>query len=131
MEKKKGFIFRIFGKENDEIAKLKSIKKRIGKIKTIEDLEALEDELIEIGLIDEKEMKKIKKLKDKKRRKSEKEMFEERVRCNLEIINRTIAVGKQFKMQERQRKDEERRKNKDERNIVGNAKLKDREEKIR
>lgn len=94
-------------------------------------MEALEDELIEIGLIDEKEMKKIKKLKDKKRRKSEKEMFEERVRCNLEIINRTIAVGKQFKKQERQRKDEERRKNKDERNIVGNAKLKDREEKIR
>ena len=95
------------------------------------DLEALEDELVAIGVIDEKEMEKIKKLKDKKRRKSEKEMFEERVRCNLAIINRTILVGKQFKMQERQRKDEERMQDREERNVASKARKKDRDEKVR
>lgn len=58
-------------------------------------------------------------------------MFEERVRCNLAIINRTILVGKQFKMQERQRKDEERMQDREERNVASKARKKDRDEKVR
>ncbi len=130
MEKKKFFrLPKILKQDNDEIKKLKEIKKKIRKIKKIEDLDALEDELIAIGVIDKQELEKIEKLRNKKRRKSQKENFEERVRCNLEIINRTILVGKQFKMQEKQRtKDEERIQNKDERTRSGGAKQKEREE---
>lgn len=129
MEKKKIFnLPKIFRKETDEIKKLKEIKKKIKKIKTIEDLDALEDELIAIGVIDKEELEKIEKLKKKKRRKSQKENFEERVRCNLEIINRTIAVGKQFKVQESRRKEEELIHDKDERMMTRTGKQKDREE---
>lgn len=130
MEKKKFFkLPKILKQDNDEIKKLKEIKKKIRKIKTMEDLDALEDELIAIGVIDKQELERIEKLRNKKRRKSQKENFEERVRCNLEIINRTILVGKQFKMQEKQRaKDEERIPNKEERTRNGGAKQRDREE---
>ncbi len=131
-EKKKPFFLRkFFVKEDTQIKKLKEIKKKIRKIKTWKDLDALEDELLAIGVIDEQALEKIRKLKNKKKRKSEKEMFEERIRCNLEIINQTIAVGKQFKLQERQRKDEELMQNREERTPAGNKRQKDRDEKVR
>lgn len=131
MEKKKGFILnKIFNKESEEVKKLKELKKKIRKIKTIEDLDALEDELVAIGVVDKAELEKMKRRK-KKKRKSEKELFEERIRCNLEIINRTIAVGKNFKTMERQRKDEELIQNKEERTKAGNARKRDRDERLR
>jgi len=130
MEKRKIFnLPKIFKQDTAEVKKLKEIKKKIRKIKTMEDLDALEDELIAIGVIDKQELEKIEKLRNKKRRKTQKENFEERVRCNLEIINRTILVGKQFKMQEKQRaKDEERIQNKEERTPTRGARQKEREE---
>ena len=132
MKKKNGFIWKkLFQKENEEIKKLKNIKKRIRTIKTYEDLDALEEELIAIGVIDKEELEKMKNAKHKKRRKSQKEIFEERIRCNLEIINRTILIGKQFKVQAKQRKDEERRQDKEERSMTGMAKSKNRDEKMR
>lgn len=131
-EKKNPFFLRkFFVKEDTQIKKLKEIKKKIRKIKTWKDLDALEDELLAIGVIDEQDLEKIRKLKNKKKRKSEKEMFEERIRCNLEIINQTIAVGKKFKLQERQRKDEELMQNREERTPAGNKRQKDRDEKVR
>ena len=132
MKKKRSFILKkIFHKDSNEIKKLKDIKKRIRKIKTFEDLDALEEELIAIGVIDKEELEKMKNSKHKKRKKSQKEMFEERVRCNLEIINRTILVGKQFKKQEKQRKDEELVQDREERSMTGKTRQKDRDEKIR
>lgn len=130
MEKKKFFnLPKIFKQDTAEVKQLKEIKKKIRKIKTMEDLDALEDELIAIGVIDRQELEKIEKLRNKKRRKTQKENFEERVRCNLEIINRTILVGKQFKMQEKQRaKDEERIQNKEERTPTRGTRQKEREE---
>lgn len=131
-EKKKGFILKnIFHKESEEVKKLKELKKKIRKIKTIEDLDALEDELVAIGVVNKDELEKMKKRKNKKKRKLEKELFEERIRCNLEIINRTIAVGKNFKSMEKQRKDEERIQNKEERMPTGNARNRDRDERLR
>ena len=122
---------KLFSKDSDEVKQLKDIKKKIRKIKTIQDLETIEEELITIGVIDEAELEKIKKLKDKKRRKTEKEMFEARVRCSLEIINRTILIGKQHKIAERIRKDEELMQNREERAPGKNSRKKDRDEKIR
>ncbi len=125
-----GFFTQLFHKDSEEIRMLKQVKKKIRKIKTIPDLEALEEELIAIGVLDPAELEKRKKAKRKKR-KSEKEIFEERVRCNLEIINRTILVGKQFKEEQKMRKDEVRFQDKEERNISSGGKSRERDEKIR
>lgn len=133
-EKKKGFFLKKIVKnknEEVEIKKLKEIRKKIRKIKTWEDLDSLEDELIAIGVVDKEELEKMKKRQRKKRRKSDQEIFQERIRCNLEIINRTIAVGKQFKMQERQQKDEELIQSREERTREGNKRQKDRDEQVR
>lgn len=133
-EKKKGFFLKKIVKnknEEVEIKKLKEIRKKIHKIKTWEDLDSLEDELIAIGVVDKEELEKMKKRQRKKRRKSDQEIFQERIRCNLEIINRTIAVGKQFKMQERQQKDEELIQSREERTREGNKRQKDRDEQVR
>ena len=130
--KKFSILKNLFNKDSEEIKKLKEIKKKIKQIKTIEDLDALEQELIEIGVIDEEELKKIKKLKDKKRRKTEKEIFEARLRCNLEIINRTILVGKQYKEKARELRNEELKLDRDERESRGGkAKQKDRGERVK
>ena len=125
-----GFFARLFHKDSEEIRMLKQVKKKIRKIKTILDLEALEEELIAIGVLDPAELEKRKKA-TRKKRKSEKEIFEERVRCNLEIINRTILVGKQFKEEQKMRKDEDRFQDKEERNISSGGKSRERDEKIR
>lgn len=133
-EKKKGFFLKKIVKnknEEVEIKKLKEIRKKIRKIKTWEDLDSLEDELIAIGVVDKEELEKMKKRQRKKRRKSDQEIFQERIRCNLEIINRTIAVGRQFKMQEKQREDEELIQSREERTRAGNKRQKNRDEQVR
>ena len=132
MEKKQSFsLKKLFSKDSEEVKKLKEIKKKIRKIKTIQDLEAIEEELVSIGVIEEAELEKIRKLKDKKKRKTEKEMFEARVRCSLDIINRTILIGKQHKIAERSRKDEELMQNKEDRTPGKNSRKKDKDQKTR
>ena len=102
-DNKKGLIKRIISKEDDEIKKLKELKKKIKKINSVEELEALEEELDELGLLEEA-LASIQDKKKKKKRKTDREIFEERVRVNLDIINRTVMVGKLFKSKERDRK---------------------------
>lgn len=132
-EKKILSLKNLFNTENDEIKKLKDIKKKIKKTKTIEELDDLEEDLIEIGVIEEGELEKIKEAKKKKKKKmTQREMFEERIRCNLEIINRTIMVGKQFKKQQRIRQEEEKLQNRDERDSSRNGvKVKEKNDRIR
>ena len=101
---KKLLINKIASKEDDdEIKRLKELKKKIKKIKTVEELEALEGELSKLGLLDDV-LAEIQDKKKKKRRKTDREIFEERVRVNLDIINRTVLVGKLFKSKEKDRK---------------------------
>ncbi len=101
-KEKKTLINRIFSKDEDgdEIKKLKDLKKRVKRIKTVEELEEIEDELDELGILDKVEEIREEKRK-KKKRKTDREIFEERVRVNLEIINRTVLVGKLFEKKQR------------------------------
>ena len=102
MGDKKKPLFSIFKKrkeENEEnkeydLKKLHELKDKIKKVNTIEELEQLEDELVELGLISPGE---IKKLKNRKKGRVEAEYFQARVRVSMDIINRTIEVGKEFK----------------------------------
>ena len=101
---KKLLINRIASKDdNDEIKKLKELKKKIRRAKTIEELEEVEGSLEKIGILDEL-MLKLDEKKNKKKKKTDREIFEERVRVNLDIINRTVMVGKLFKSKERDRR---------------------------
>ncbi len=85
--------------DSEEIKKLEELKRKIKAIKTIEELEAMEDELVALGVLDKSKLDKLKR--KKKKRKSDREIFEERVRCDLETINKVILVGKIYKKQER------------------------------
>ena len=95
-KEKKGLFFKLFNKEpkieasSEELKHLEELKEKIRSVKTIEELEALEDELIALGLISPGE---IKKLKNRKKGRVEFEYFQERVRVSLDIINKTIEVG--------------------------------------
>ena len=72
---KKLLINRVASKEDDdELKKLKELKKKIKKAKTIEELEEIEGSLEKMGIF------------------------------NLDIINKTVLVGKLFKSKERDRK---------------------------
>mgnify|MGYP007069836833 CR=1 FL=1 len=100
-DKKKPFlsIFKKRNEENEEnkeydLKKLHDLKEKVKNVRTIEELESLEDELVELGLISPGE---IKKLKNRKKGRVEAEYFQARVRVSMDIINRTIEVGKQFK----------------------------------
>lgn len=100
-EKKKPFlsIFKKRKEENEEdkeydLKKLHELKDKVKNVRTIEELEDLEDELVELGLVSPGE---IKKLKNRKKGRVEAEYFQARVRVSMDIINRTIEVGKQFK----------------------------------
>ena len=101
-EEKKSLINRIFSKNEDdeEIKRLKELKKKVKRLKTEEELDEIEDELDELGILDKVEAKREEKRK-KKKRKTDREIFEERVRVNLEIINRTVLVGKLFEKKQR------------------------------
>ena len=104
-DNKKTLINKLVSKDDsdEEIKKLKALKRKIKKIKTVEELAEVESELEKIGLLDEI-LSDIDDKKKKKRRKTDREIFEERVRVSLDIINRTVMVGKLFKSKERDKK---------------------------
>ena len=84
---------------SEEIKNLRKIKKRIKEIETIEQLEEMESELDELGVLDKSKLEKLKRKKRKK--KNDREIFEERLRCDLEVINKTIMIGKLHKTRQR------------------------------
>jgi len=102
---KKLLINKVASKDEDEedLKKLKDLKKRIKKVKTIEELEEIEGSLEKMGILDEL-IARLDEKKKKKKKKTDREIFEERVRVNLDIINKTVLVGKLFKSKERDRK---------------------------
>ena len=55
--------------------------------------------------------------------------FEERVRCDVETINKIIAVGKLYKAKERQRQDKELLQTREEREKNGGQKNKEKDKK--
>ena len=57
----------------------------------------------------------IKKLKNRKKGRVELEYFQERVRVSMDIINRTIEVGRSYRQAERQREEKELIQNRDDR----------------
>lgn len=111
--------------EDEEIERLKEIKDRIKKIKTVEELEIMEQELVNLGIISASTLS---KLRRKKRRKNQNNDFYERIRCNLETINKVIETGKAFKEKEKIREDQELIQNRDERLKEGGNKQKTKEE---
>lgn len=111
--------------DDEELEKLKEIKDRIKKIKTIEELEIMEQELVNLGIISASTLS---KLRRKKRRKNQNNEFYERIRCNLETINKVIETGRAFKEKERAREDQELIQNRDERLKEGGNKQKTKEE---
>lgn len=139
-KEKKSLINRIFSKEEDEeVKKLKELKKKVKRIKTVEELEEIEDELDELGLLDKVEEIREEKRK-KKKRKTDREIFEERVRVNLEIINRTVLVGKIFESKQRDRKIQElldaskrssRRQTEQEENKIPNDRVRDKDAEVK
>lgn len=111
--------------DSEEIKKLEELKIKIKAIRTVEELEAMEEELIALGVLDKSKLDKLKR--KKKKRKSDREIFEERVRCDLETINKVILVGKIYKKQERKREDKELIQNRDDREKTSGVKDKEKE----
>jgi len=64
----------------------------------------MEEELITLGIIDKSKLDRLKR----KKRKSDRQIFEERIRCDLETINKVILVGKLYKSKERKKEEKER-----------------------
>ena len=92
------------------------------------DIIMLEEELDEIGLVLNKDaIEKLKKKKKKRLERQQRQSFEERVRCDVETINRTIAVGKLYKAKERQRIDKDLIQTREEREKNGGQKDKERD----
>lgn len=96
-----------FGNKKSNLIVDKKIQDNDEKKKKVEDkiLELSDDEiekLFEDGKINQLEYEYIldyrKKLKDKN--KTQKEKFEERIRCNNTIINKIIQLGRKFRSQE-------------------------------
>lgn len=117
-------------KENDdEIKKIRSLKKKIKQIKTVEELEEIEDELDEIGIQLNHDM--IDRLKKKKKKKLERQnqSFQERIRCDLETINRIIETGKAYKQKARQQEEKEMIQAIEEREKKGGQKDKEKDKK--
>lgn len=122
--------------ENENVSKKISLKRKQQLEKEIEELISKlsnEDiaELENIGELNEKEIEYIKR--KKRKRKSKKEIFEARIRCDEETINRIIQVGKKFAANRKQEKiaekhREERTKNDD--RTRGSGKVKQRGERI-
>lgn len=114
-------------RNSDEYKELQKIKKEIRKIKTIEELDALEDKLAEMDIIDRAEFERLKKKKKDKYAKASME-FQDRVRCDLDIINKVILVGKNYQERARQIEEKEMLQYKDERLKNGGVKDKDKDE---
>ena len=116
---------------DEELEKLKNIKERIRKIESVEELEIMEQELVTLGIISASTLS---KLKRKKRRKNQNNEFYDRIRCDLETINRVIEIGKAYKKKERIREEKELIQNRDDRIKEGANKQKEKikdEEKTR
>ena len=113
-------------KDDEEIVKLEKIKEKVKKVKTIEELELIEDELEEIGVLDREKLEKLKK-KKKRELERQNQTFAERIRCDLETINRIIAVGRAYKKKERIREEKEILQAKEERDKNGGVRQKEKE----
>ena len=111
--------------DDEELEKLKEIKERIKKIETIEELEVMEQELVTLGIISASTLS---KLRRKKRRKNQNNEFYDRIRCDLETINKVIETGRAYKEKERTREDQELIQNRDDRIKEGGNKQKQRDE---
>ena len=87
----------------------------------------MEEELITLGIIDKSKLDRLKR----KKRKSDRQIFEERIRCDLETINKVILVGKLYKSKERTKEEKELIQNRDDRERKGGAKTKEKEKEKR
>ena len=84
----------------------------------------------EIGLVLNKDaIDKLKKKKKKRLERQQRQSFEERVRCDIETINRTITVGKLYKAKERQRQEKDLVQTREEREKNGCQKDQERDKK--
>ena len=115
-------------KNSDEIKYLQKIKKKVKEIKSIEELEALENELDAIGVLDREKLDRLKK-KKKKQLEKQNQSFEERIRCDMETINRIIAIQKAYVRKEKIRKEEELIQAREERKRNGGEKEKEKDKK--
>lgn len=111
--------------DDEDLERLKEIKERIKKIQTVEELEIMEQELVNLGIISASTLS---KLRRKKRKKNQNNEFYDRIRCDLETINKVIETGKAFKEKERAREDHELLQNRDDRIKEGNNKQKNKDE---
>lgn len=111
--------------EDEDLERLKEIKERIKKIQTVEELEIMEQELVNLGIISAATLS---KLRRKKRKKNQNNDFYDRIRCDLETINKVIETGKAFKEKQRVREDQELLQNRDDRIKEGANKQKTKEE---
>lgn len=110
--------------DDEEIEKLKEIKERIKKIETVEELELMEQELVTLGIISASTLS---KLKRKKRRKNQNNEFYDRIRCDVETINKIIETGKAYREKERIKEEKILIQNRDERIKEGGNKQKEEE----
>lgn len=93
------------GMENKKQIALSQEKQNQIKEKILELTDEQIDKLFEKGKITQSEYEAILNYRKSKKKKTEKEKFEERVRCNNGIIQRIIALGKKFKKQEKRREE--------------------------
>lgn len=92
----------------------------------MEELEEFEQELEKLNIVDRNYLEKLKR-KKKKMLERDSQTFNERIRCNFEIINKIVTIGKEYKQKERQREDKELIQNRDERVKSGGEKQKEKE----
>ena len=89
---------------------------------------SISEKLSEIGIeINKEYLEKLKKKKRKKKLKQGNTSFEERVRVDLETVNKIIAIGKAYKEKERVRTEKELLQAREEREKSGGQKDKERE----
>ncbi|MBR1540526.1 MAG: hypothetical protein IJ629_05120 [Clostridia bacterium] len=101
-------VSKMFGKKkNDLIVETKKSKKHDDKDKKLQDkLLELEDSeieaLFEAGRITQDEYEYILDFRKKKkaRKKSQKEQFEERIRCDNTIISKVVNLGRRFRVED-------------------------------
>lgn len=110
--------------DDEDLERLKEIKDRIKRIKTVEELEIMEQELVNLGIISASTLS---KLRRKKRKKNQNNDFYDRIRCDLETINKVIETGKAFKEKQRVKEDQELIQNRDDRIKEGSNKQKQRD----
>lgn len=88
------------GKDNQTQEKKEMIKSKILELSD-EEIE----KLFEDGKITQNEYEAIINYRKQKKKKTDKEKFEERIRCNNSIIQKIITLGRKFKKQEQAMQD--------------------------